>query len=108
MATKTGIRNWSLVALFFVAFIYFLVITGKEHSVILNNRDGEAGMKYSIDGENYQDLGTKKIQRFLQGSSHTLYLKKSNGEKIEQDFSFSLEEKEVEIDVKEIIAGIKK
>lgn len=106
--TKTGVRNWSLVALFFVAFIYFLVVTGKEHSVILNNKDGEAGVRYSIDGENYQDLGTKKIQRYLRGSSHTLYLKKSNGEKIEHDFSLPTKKNEVEMDVKEMMARVEK
>lgn len=108
MATKTGIRNWSIVAVVFVALIYFLVTTGKEHTVFLDNRGGEAGIKYSIDGENYQDLGTKKVQKFVQGSSHTLYLKKANGEKLEQDFSLSFGENEAEINVKEMMAQSKK
>ncbi|HEY4534146.1 MAG TPA: DUF6672 family protein [Fusobacterium sp.] len=108
MATKNTIRNWGLVAIIFIAIIYVLMITGKEHSIILDNKNGVSGLRYSIDGENYQEMGTKKIQRYVQGGSHTIYLKKTNGEVIEQDFSIQFREEEVEISIPDMLLGIMK
>lgn len=107
MATKKAIRNWSIISLFLVVLIYFLMVTGKEHSVFLDNKGGESGIRYSIDGENYQDLGTKKLQRFIQGSSHTLYLKKANGQVIEYEFALGFTENDTEIEIPFVLVGNK-
>lgn len=103
MPTKKMLRNWSLITFVLVGLIYFLMLTGKEHSLFLDNRGGESGIRYSLNGENYQDLGTKKIQRFVKGSSQTLYFKKKSGEVVEYNFSFSFREEEKELKIRDIL-----
>lgn len=108
MATKNAIRNWGLVAIVFIAIIYILMLTGKEHSIILDNKNGLSGLRYSIDGENYQEMGTKKIQRYVQGNSHTIYLKKATGEVLEKDFKLSFHDENVEISIPNMMSEIAK
>lgn len=103
MLTKKMLRNWTLISLVLVGLIYFLMLTGKEHSLFLDNRGGESGIRYSINGENYQDLGIKKIQRFVKGSSQTIYFKKKTGELVEYDVSFAFREEEKELKVKDLL-----
>lgn len=104
MATQNKVRNWGIISVLFLAVIYVLVLTGKEHSIILNNKEGLSGLRYSIDGENYQEMGTKKIQRYVQGSSHTIYLKKASGEVMEKDFKLSFHDEDVEINIPNMIS----
>src|SRR3712207_9120324 len=106
MATKNAIQNWGLVAIVFIAIIYILMLTGREHSIILDNKNGLSGLRYSIDGENYQEMGTKKIQRYVQGNSHTIYLKKATGEVLEKDFKLSFHDENVEISIPNMMSEI--
>ena len=103
MASRNIIRNWGILVVLFLGIIYSLMVTGKEHSIILDNRNGLSGLRYSIDGENYQAMGTKKIQRYVQGKAHTIYIKKSNGQVTEKDFQLGFQENDLELDIKEIV-----
>lgn len=49
MASRNIIRNWGILVILFLGIIYSLMVTGKEHSIILDNRNGLSGLRcYAI------------------------------------------------------------
>lgn len=95
-----------IVKLMIIVLILFvlsvaLFITGKRHDILINNNTPNS-IKYSINGEDYKVLDSKKkVKTFSKGLNNVIYLKTVDNKVIEKD----LPSKNINILVSEVVNG---
>lgn len=74
-----------IIVLILFALSVALFITGKRHDILINNNTANS-IKYSINGEDYKVLDSKKkVKTLSKGLNNVIYLKTVDNKVIEKD-----------------------
>ena len=79
-----------------------LFITGKRHEIFIEN-NFQSGVKYSINGEPYKDIASrKKVKEEVKGLNNVIFIRTDDGKVIEKELSLGIS-RDINIFIKEII-----